>query len=96
MKTTILSSKGQVIIPKAIRESHQWQPGTRFVIEESSTGVVLQAMSVFPVTDLRSGLGCACYVGPAKSMEEMREGVDCLVVEHPFFGILTADSDSDK
>jgi AbrB family looped-hinge helix DNA binding protein len=75
METTKLSSKGQVIIPKAIRESHRWQPGTEFVIEESGAGIVLTPRKPFPPTRLEEGLGCAGYTGPAKTLEEMDEGI---------------------
>jgi len=76
METTTLSSKGQIIIPKALRDSHHWRPGTKFFIEETANGLVLKPAGCFPATDLEDGLGCAGYTGPAKSVEEMREGVD--------------------
>ena len=76
METTLLSSKGQIIIPKPIRESHHWQPGTRFTVQDTPAGNLLKPLNEFPATDLRSGLGCTDYRGPAKSIEEMRQGVD--------------------
>lgn len=75
METTKLSSKGQVIIPKAIRESHHWQAGTEFVIEESAAGIVLKPRKLFPPTRLEQGVGCTGYQGPAKTIEEMEEGI---------------------
>jgi AbrB family looped-hinge helix DNA binding protein len=76
MEITTLSSKGQIIIPKALRDSHHWQPGTKFVIEETATGLILKPASCFPSSNAREGLGCAGYIGPSKSVEEMNEGVD--------------------
>ena len=76
METTLLSSKGQVIIPKTIRSSHHWRAGTRFVVEEVQGGVLLTPVSSFSVTDLKSGLGCAGYKGAAKSLEEMQAEMD--------------------
>lgn len=76
METTTLSSKGQIIIPKALRDSHHWQPGTKFLIEETAIGLVLRPASCFPSSNARDGLGCAGYTGPAKSVEEMNQGVD--------------------
>ncbi len=70
-----MSSKGQVIIPKAIRESHRWRPGTEFVVKESSAGIVLTPRKPFPSTRLEDGLGCAGYTGPAKTVAEMDEGI---------------------
>ena len=76
METTLLSSKGQVIIPKTIRSSHHWRPGTRFVVEDVQGGVLLKPLSSFPATDLQSGLGCVGYKGVAKSLDEMRAAID--------------------
>ncbi|MDU0458419.1 MAG: AbrB/MazE/SpoVT family DNA-binding domain-containing protein [Geobacteraceae bacterium] len=76
METTLLSSKGQVIIPKSIRSSHHWKPGTRFVVEDVQGGVLLKPLNCFAATDLKSGLGCAGYKGVTKSLEEMQAAID--------------------
>jgi AbrB family looped-hinge helix DNA binding protein len=75
METTTLSSKGQIIIPKSIRESHHWQPGTEFAVEDTGMEIILRLRKPFPTTRLEDGLGCAGYEGPAKSVEEMEEGI---------------------
>ena len=36
--TTTVSTKGQVILPKSIRDGRRWLPGTRLVIEETADG----------------------------------------------------------
>ena len=76
METTILSSKGQVIIPKTIRSSRHWKPGTRFVVEDVQGGILLKPLNTFPATDLQSGLGCAGYKGAAKSLDEIQAAID--------------------
>lgn len=76
METTLLSSKGQVIIPKAIRTHHNWSPGTRFLVEDVQGGVLLKPLNIFPLTDLQSGLGCVGYQGAAKSLDEMQAAMD--------------------
>ena len=76
METTLLSSKGQVIIPKTIRSNHHWRPGTRFVVEDVPGGVLLKPLSSFPATNLQSGLGCVGYKGVAKSLVEMQTAID--------------------
>lgn len=76
METTTLSSKGQIIIPKAIRDSHHWRSGEKFIIEEVPTGIILKPARLFPATTLEEGLGAAGYHGPEKSTEEMALGVD--------------------
>lgn len=42
MKTRI-SSKGQVVIPKAYRRKLGWEPGTELVVEEDCGQVLLKA-----------------------------------------------------
>ncbi len=76
MATTILSSKGQLIIPKTVRSRHHWQAGTVFVVEETEDGLLLRPQKPFPTTRVEDGLGCAGYQGPPKTLEEMREGID--------------------
>ncbi len=44
MQTTLMSSKGQVIIPKEIRTRRQWLPGTRLVAEDTPQGVLLRTV----------------------------------------------------
>ena len=75
METTRLSSKGQVIIPKAIRESRHWEPGTEFVVEESAGGILLVPRKPFLPTRVEDGIGCSGYEGPPKTLEEMAEGI---------------------
>lgn len=76
MGSTTLSSKGQIVIPKEIRESRHWRAGTRFVVEETPTGLILKPEQLFPPTRLEDGRGCVGYTGPAKTIEEMRQGID--------------------
>lgn len=40
MKTKV-SSKGQVVIPKAYRQKLGWEPGTELIVEEEAGQVVL-------------------------------------------------------
>ena len=75
METTKLSSKGQIIIPKSLRTSHQWQPGTEFLIEEREDGIFLRPRKPFPPTTVDQVLGCTGYEGPPKTLEEMDRGV---------------------
>jgi len=41
--TTTVSTKGQVILPKAIREQRHWDSGTRLLVENTQDGVLLNA-----------------------------------------------------
>ena len=73
--TTTLSTKGQVILPAAVRKRQQWGPGTRLVVEETSEGVLPKPAPLFPPTDPEQVFGCLAYSGEPKSLEEMREGI---------------------
>ncbi len=75
METLRLSTKGQIVIPKSIRGRHRWEPGTEFTIEEEGDSLVLRPLRPFPPTSPEAGLGCTGYRGPAKSLEEMEEGI---------------------
>ena len=47
---TTVSTKGQVILPKAIRQRRQWDAGTRLVVEETADGVLLKPAPAFAPT----------------------------------------------
>ena len=71
METTKLSSKGQVIIPKHIRESYQWSTGLEFQLIEYQEGILLKPKAAFEKTSLADVTGCLQYNGPKKSDEEI-------------------------
>ncbi len=48
--TTRVSTKGQVILPKAVRQRRHWGPGTRLLVEETPDGVLLKAAPIFAPT----------------------------------------------
>lgn len=69
--TTTVSTKGQVILPKAIRKRRHWPPGTRLVVEDTPDGVLLKAAPCFPTTRPEDVAGMLAHRGPAKTLEEM-------------------------
>lgn len=73
--TTTVSTKGQVIVPKELRELLNWKPGTRLIFERGKNGAFLRPESVFPPTNLKDVIGCANYTGPRLSIEEMDAAV---------------------
>jgi AbrB family looped-hinge helix DNA binding protein len=75
METTKLSSKGQVVLPKSVRDAHGWGPGTEFVIESMPDGVRLRAKVPFARTQLDQVFGSVRYSGPAKSLDDMDAGI---------------------
>src|ERR1035441_827002 len=58
METTRLSTKGQIVLPKTIRTSRAWGPGTEFTVEETGAGILLRPAGPFPETDLDQVVGC--------------------------------------
>jgi AbrB family looped-hinge helix DNA binding protein len=75
VETTRLSSKGQVIIPQAIREAHQWASGVEFVVIDTDQGILLTPLSPFKATSIEEVLGCAGYKGKKKSIKDMEKGI---------------------
>lgn len=69
--TTKLSTKGQVILPKEIRDVLGWRPGTRLAVERTARGVELKAVPIFPLTRIEDVVGSVKYDGPPISLKEM-------------------------
>ncbi len=75
MKTTRLSTKGQIVLSKEIRTSHSWGPGTEFIIEETGDGILLRPSAAFPPTELDQVAGCLPSKGKPKTLEQMRSSI---------------------
>lgn len=76
MEKTRLSSKGQVVLPKAIREARNWAEGTEFVVEPHADGVLLRPSRPFPVTSLDDVYGIVAHRGKPVSVEAMGRAID--------------------
>jgi AbrB family looped-hinge helix DNA binding protein len=70
-----LSTKGQLVVPKEIRERFGWTAGAELVFEDWGDHVVLRQWEDVPETRLSDLIGCTGYKGPAKSLEEMAAGI---------------------
>jgi AbrB family looped-hinge helix DNA binding protein len=74
--TTTISTKGQVILPKAIREQLRWGAGTRLTVEQSGEGLLLRPQTdIFALTRPEDVFGCLSYTGQSKSVEQMDSGI---------------------
>jgi AbrB family looped-hinge helix DNA binding protein len=73
--TTIVSTKGQVILPKSIRRQKHWEAGTRLVVEDTGEGVLLRPAPHFPETKPQDVFASLPVSGPSKSLEEMEAGI---------------------
>jgi AbrB family looped-hinge helix DNA binding protein len=71
MATTRLSSKGQLIIPKEVRDRHGWRAGTELEVEDKGGAVVLRRKKPWPPSRIEDVRGCAGYEGPPVSIEDM-------------------------
>lgn len=81
MSSTLMSVKGQVVIPKALRDARRWAPGTRFEVRETAEGVMLTPIldAAIGKRPLAEGLAAlrqrAGYAGPTVSLAEMDAAV---------------------
>ena len=63
METVKLSTKGQIVIPKEIRENHHLSAGTEFSIVFVGNEIRLKPLPVFPATRVEEGLGILAREG---------------------------------
>lgn len=74
--TTTVSTKGQVILPKAIRDRLHWDAGTRLIVEHAADGVLLRpSAGAFAPTRPEDVFGCLPHEGEPKSVEQMDAGI---------------------
>jgi AbrB family looped-hinge helix DNA binding protein len=76
-----LSSKGQLVLPAALRNAHRWGEGDEFVVEEVPEGLLLRPRKPFPAARLDEVAGSLRYAGPPKSIEEMDAAIAAAVRE---------------
>lgn len=77
---TRISTKGQVVLPKAVRDRHQWASGQVIEVVDVPGGVMLRPKS--PTADSTTALEIlsriaarSTYRGPVVTPEEMKEAV---------------------
>ena len=82
MVTTKVSSKGQIVIPKQVRDARGWQEGTELIVEDTPAGVLLKPKRVFKRTTIDEIAGCLAgsYKGPRRSIEEMDAAIEAEAV----------------
>jgi AbrB family looped-hinge helix DNA binding protein len=77
---TKLSAKGQVVIPKDVRDRLQWQQGQALEVVETSEGVLLKQPSLRPRISHEEALAkirsIVNYTGPTITIQEMNEAID--------------------
>jgi AbrB family looped-hinge helix DNA binding protein len=68
---TVVSTKGQVILPKPIRDSKGWDAGKELVVEETREGVLLRAARPFPRTKAEEVFGSLSHHGKRLSEQDI-------------------------
>lgn len=76
METTRLSSKGQVIVFKSIREAYHWKTGQEFVVVNTYEGILLKPKQIFKLTKLEHIVDHPPYQGKSKTVEQMNDAID--------------------
>jgi len=74
MQTT-LSSKGQIVIPRQIRQKHGWESGVLFTIIDKDNTLIFQPVNTKTPTKLEDVIGCVGYHGKKKSQSQMDAGI---------------------
>lgn len=84
--TTRLSAKGQVVIPKDVRDAQGWLPGTEFEVVERPDGVLLRATAparaqLSPAEVLARMQARIGYTGPRADESEWDAAIGRMFVE---------------
>ena len=80
-KHTKLSAKGQVVIPKDVRDRLKWLPGDELEVIDGPAGVMLRAkppaFKKYPFDEAMKRLRAVVnYNGPVGTDEDWREAID--------------------
>ena len=74
MPTATMSSKGQLVIPRHLREKHGLTPGARVVIVETDEGLALSPVA--RRSDARTESGWRALRGSAKGSDALKEHIE--------------------
>lgn len=72
---TRISTKGQVVLPKEIRDRRGWAAGAELIVEERPDGVLLRRAPKIAPTRVEDVFGSLGPVDRIVSIEEMNEAV---------------------
>lgn len=70
---TRLSTKGQVILPKRIRDLRNWTAGMDLLVEDTPAGVLITPAP--KTVSMDEIFGCLKYDGPRRTIAEMDQAV---------------------
>ena len=72
---TVVSTKGRVILPKAVRESKGWRAGQKLVAEETQDGILLRPANPFPPTEPAEVFGALSHHGKRLSDDDIERAL---------------------
>ena len=75
VETTKLSSKGQVIIPKHIREAHHWEAGLELDVIEHNDGILLKPRRPFDTSHINDVAGSLSAGVRRKSEKDIQDAM---------------------
>lgn len=70
-----MSSKGQVVVPRELREKRGWRAGTALEIVDTPRGLVIRGAGAPEALPVDALFGCIPYRGPKHSVAEMDRSV---------------------
>ena len=73
---TRISTKGQVVLPKAIRERRRWKAGTVLTVEDRPEGLLLKPVDKKKKFTVDDWAGIVKYKGPPLTVEDMNAAID--------------------
>ncbi len=76
MESTKLSSKGQVIIPKAVRSARRWETGQQLLVIDTEEGVLLMPKAPFEATRLGDVAGMLQDRVKPRTEQQIRATID--------------------
>lgn len=71
MRRTRITKKGQVLIPKEVRDRQMWRPGAELDVVETEGGVLLKVRNPFPRSTLEEIGRIFNYQGPPIPVERL-------------------------
>lgn len=74
--TTTLSSKGQLVIPKEIRDEMRWVAGTKIALVSGTTGVMLKEVTAKKGRKFEDLIGMLKHEGPPVPTDVLCAPVD--------------------
>lgn len=84
METTKVSTRGQVVIPKELRDAYHWTSGQQLDVVDTGDGVLLKARPARKAASWSDVAGCLSHLAkgrPAVTDEDMRAAVRKLAAE---------------